>query len=41
MTVPPQRPTKTKRVDRHLYTWCTKCRQGQGLGYAGTIPIHM
>jgi hypothetical protein len=31
MTVPPQHPSETKLVDHRLYTWCTKCRQGQGL----------
>jgi hypothetical protein len=31
MIVPPQHPAETKLVDCHLYTWCTKCRQGQGL----------
>jgi hypothetical protein len=31
MIIPPQHPMETKLVDRHLYTWCTKCRQGQGL----------
>ncbi len=27
----PSDHTETKLVDRRLYTWCTKCRQGQGL----------
>jgi hypothetical protein len=31
MTVPPQHPLETKLMDRHIYTWCTKCWQGQGL----------
>jgi hypothetical protein len=31
MIIPPQYPTETKLVDHRLYTWCTKCRQGQGL----------
>ncbi len=31
MTEPPQHPMETKLVDRRIYTWCTKCHQGQGL----------
>ncbi len=31
MTIPPTHPAETKLVDRKIYTWCTKCRQGQGL----------
>jgi hypothetical protein len=31
MIVPPQHPMETKLMDRRIYTWCTKCRQGQGL----------
>jgi hypothetical protein len=31
MIIPPPHPMETKLVDRRLYTWCTKCRQGQGL----------
>jgi hypothetical protein len=31
MIVPPSYPTETKIQDNRLYTWCTKCRQGQGL----------
>jgi hypothetical protein len=31
MVVPPTHPAETKLVDRKIYTWCTKCRQGQGL----------
>jgi hypothetical protein len=31
MIEPPQNPMETKLVDRRIYTWCTKCRQGQGL----------
>ncbi len=31
MTIPPTYPTETKIQDNRLYTWCTKCRNGQGL----------
>jgi hypothetical protein len=31
MIDPPANPSETKLVDRCIYTWCTKCRQGQGL----------
>jgi hypothetical protein len=31
MIVPPTHPAETKLVDKKIYTWCTKCRQGQGL----------
>lgn len=31
MMEPPNNPDDTKLVDRRLYTWCKKCRQGQGL----------
>ncbi len=31
MIMPPAHPAETKLVDRKLYTWCTKCHQGQGL----------
>jgi hypothetical protein len=31
MIEPPAPSTETKLVDRRIYTWCTKCRQGQGL----------
>jgi hypothetical protein len=31
MTIAPTYPTETKMQDGRLYTWCTKCRQGQGL----------
>lgn len=27
----PSNHTETKLVNHRLYTWCTKCRQGQGL----------
>jgi hypothetical protein len=29
MTISPTYPTETKIQDGRLYTWCTKCRQGQ------------
>jgi hypothetical protein len=31
MVNPPSDPAETKLVDKKIYTWCTKCRQGQGL----------
>jgi hypothetical protein len=33
MTIPPTYPTETKIQDNRLYTWCTKCRNGQGLWF--------
>lgn len=31
ITIPPSNPQETKVHDRRVYSWCTKCRQGQGL----------
>lgn len=31
MTTQPNHPSDTKVVDRRVYSWCSKCRQGKGL----------
>lgn len=30
-TIPPSNPNETRVHDRRVYSWCTKCRMGQGL----------
>jgi hypothetical protein len=31
MSTAPTNPNETKVVERRVYSWCTKCRQGMGL----------